>query len=185
MKAGYCFPVVYLALLGLCCPGAQNPTPNRPLARSYRTFTSTAIPKLAAYEAFFAQVVAHERRAANPELSAETRELINQRLRLITQLEEPEFELVRQASHSVLAGLEELGREVAAVAQEASLGPNPRSVKFAALQSRRERLISAAIEQLREGLGEARFEELDQRIREHVSKTLRVYDLKPVVPAGN
>lgn len=183
MPARSCFLIACLALLALCCPAQRSP--NRPLAGGFRTFTSDTIPELVAYEAFFAQVAAHERRAANPELSPETRELIEQRLRLMTELEEPEFELVRQASHNAVAGLEDLGREVAAVVQGTGPSLNQRSVKFQALQARREGMIAAAIQQLREGLGEARFQEMDRRIREHVSKTLRVYDVKPAVPAGN
>ncbi|MCC6262836.1 MAG: hypothetical protein IT169_04590 [Bryobacterales bacterium] len=128
---------------------------------------------------------AHERRAANPERSAETRELIGQRLRVMTEMEEPEFELVKQASRNAVAGLEDLGREAAAVAQGTGPSLSQRSVKFQALQARREGMIAAAIQRLREVLGEARFQEVDRRIREHVSKTLRVYDVKPAVPAGN
>lgn len=184
MPARFCFLIVCLALLVLGCPGSQS-SPNRPASRSFRTFTSDTIPELVAYEAFFTQVVAHERRAMSPELSPETRELIEQRLRLMTELEEPEFEVVRQASRNAVAGLEELGREVAAVVQGTSPRSNLRSVQFRALQARREGMIAAAIQQLREGLGEVRFQEVDPRIREHVSRTLRVYDVKPAVPAGN
>lgn len=183
MKPGYYVPIVYLALLALFCPGAQNMPPNRPLASNSRTFTPGTIPESVAYEAFFAQVVGHERRAANPQLSAETRDLIGQRLRLVTQLGEPEFELIRQASRSALSGLEELSREVALL-QGANLGTMQRATKLSALQTRRERLLAAAINQLREGLGEALFGEVDLRVREHVSKTLRAYDLKPEVSVG-
>lgn len=170
--------VGYLLLLSICCFAAQGPPPGPLSVRNARSFTPETLPERIAYEAFFVSVVAHERRASEPQFSAEQRQLIGERLQLIAQLEEAEFDLVKEISRSMLAALEDLGRE-GSFLQNPSIVPAQRSAALAALQRRREGVIDTAIHQLRTSLGEARFREVDQRIREHIARSLRAYDLQP------
>jgi hypothetical protein len=177
------------AILKLSIPGwllltltAQAPPPKRPASAKLRSVTVATAPERAVYELFLGAVVAHDRRAADPQFSAEYRQDVGQRLRSVTGLDEASYGLLKSAAYVLFSALEDNGRQADAVLRDPAMTADARRAAIAALKTKRDDAIDGAIQQLKTRMRPELFQEVDLRIRQYIVPGLRIYDLSP---AGN
>ncbi len=157
------------AMIAASAASAQNPR------SSLRAVTASTAPERVVYEVFTAEVIANDRSSADPTLTPDRRRQIAGRLQAVTGLSDGDYSVLKGISERLHFALESNARAGDASLNDPRLSTAQRGGAIAALRKERNEAIDRAIDEWRTHLG-APFRWIDDRIRAHVARGLRITD---------